>query len=123
MGNKKKNFPVKKKKQTKTYFCFAYPHDLDQAYAFYCSRYKDITFDEFLHLGLSDFLRKFNSIPETEPLFTIIKSRTINTSKIKDEEEKRYWNNLKKINAIPKEYIPTRELMINLKNFVKENKL
>ena len=113
----------KSKKSNKTYFCFAYPSDLDNAYAFYCARYKDITFKEFLKLGLNDFLKKFGSIPESEPLFTIIKSRTIDTSKIKDKEERKYWNKLKKINAIPEEYLATNEILYDLKTFTKEKKL
>ena len=74
-------------------------------------------------MKLSDFLKKFNSIPETEPLYKIIKSRTIQTSKIKDKYEKKYWNELKRVNAIPREYLSTREIMLELKNFTKENKL
>ena len=80
----------KSKKSNKTYFCFAYPSDLDNAYAFYCARYENISFEEFLKLGITDFTRKFSSIPESEPLYTIIKSRTIDTNKIKDKEERRY---------------------------------
>lgn len=121
---KQANFPVnQKRKQNKTYFCFAYPEDLDQAYSFYCARYENITFDEFLKLGISDFTRKFKSIPEDEPLYTILKSRTIETSKIKDKEERKYWNKLKRINQIPSEYISTREIMLDLKSFAKERKL
>lgn len=96
---------------------------MDQAYAFYCARYENISFKEFLNLGLTDFSKKFASIPESEPLFTIIKSRTIDTSKIKDKEEKKYWNKLKRINAIPSEYLSTDEIMIDLTNFAKEKKL
>lgn len=96
---------------------------MDQAYAFYCARYENITFDEFLNLGITEFSKKFASIPENEPLYTILKSRTIDTSKIKDKEEKKYWNKLKRINQIPSEYISTREIMLDLKNFAKEKKL
>lgn len=96
---------------------------MDQAYAFYCARYENISFKEFLNLGLTDFSKKFASIPESEPLFTIIKSRTIDTSKIKDKEEKKYWNKLKRINAIPSEYLSTDEIMIDLTKFAKEKKL
>ena len=104
-------------------FCFAYPHDLDQAYAFYCSRYENITYKEFLNLGLTDFLKKFNSIPESEPLHLIIKSRGINTSKIKDKGERKYWNDLKRINRIPSEYLSAGEIITDLTNFTKEKKL
>lgn len=120
---KLKTFPGKQKKSYKTYFCFGYPSDLDNAYAFYCARYENITFKEFLKLGLSDFMRKFSSIPESEPLYLILKSRTINTSKIKDKEERKYWNKMKSNNAIPSEYLSTQEIMLDLKNFAKEKKL
>lgn len=76
-----------------------------------------------MELGVSDFLRKFKSIPESEPLFTILKSRSIDLNKIKDKNEKKYWQNLKKINAIPSEYLSTQEIMFNLTKFTKENKL
>lgn len=113
----------KSKKSNKTYFCFAYPSDLDNAYAFYCARYENISFEEFLKLGITDFTRKFSSIPESEPLYTIIKSRTIDTNKIKDKEERRYWNKLKRLNAIPSEYISTKEIMLDLTKVSKEYKL
>lgn len=96
---------------------------MDQAYAFYCARYENITFKEFRELPLTDFLRKFSSIPESEPLHTIIKSRTIDTSKIKDKEEKKYWNKLKRINQIPSEYLSINEIMQELNKFVKEKKI
>lgn len=82
-----------------------------------------MTFKEFLQLGVTDFMRKFQSIPEGEPLYTIIKSRTINTSEIKDKEEKKYWNKLKRINEIPSEYISTYEIFNELQKFAKENKI
>lgn len=110
--------PVK----NKTYFCFAYDKDLNQAYAFYCARYENITFKEFLNLGLSDFMRKFSSIPESEPLFKILRSRTINLGKIKDKEEKKYWSELKRINKIPDEYISLEEIISELQKNIKEIK-
>ena len=107
-------------KSNKTYFSFAYPRDLDQAYAFYCARYENITFKEFLSLGISDFMRKFSSIPENEPLYKILKSRTIDIGKIKDKNEKKYWSELKRINKIPEEYIPIDEIMSDLERNVQK---
>lgn len=120
---KKKLFPVQNKKSNKTYFCFAYPSDLDQAYAFYCARYRDMSFKEFLELGITDFMKKLASIPESEPLYTIIKSRTIDLSKIKDKDERKYWGNLKRIHAIPSEYLPIEEIMQDLTKMIKEKKI
>ena len=82
-------------------FCYAYWKDLEEAYAFYCARYQNISFEDFLELPLSDFNRKLASIPEGEPLYTIMKSRAINLNKIKDKEEKKYWAQLKRENKIP----------------------
>jgi len=62
---------------------------------------------------------KLSSIPEDEPLFKIIKSRIINTSKIKDKEERKYWNELKRINAIPDLYISREELDYKLNEYLK----
>ena len=107
-------------RNNKTYFSFAYPRDLDQAYAFYCARYENITFKEFLSLGISDFMRKFSSIPENEPLYKILKSRTIDIGKIKDKNEKKYWSELKRIKKIPEEYIPIDEIMSDLERNVQK---
>lgn len=66
---------------------------------------------------------KFNSVPESEPLYTILKSRTINLAKIKDKEERKYWSELKRLNRIPSEYISTNEIMLDLSKISKEIKL
>lgn len=82
-----------------------------------------MTMKEFRELPLSDFIRKFKSVPENEPLFTIIKARTIDTSKIKDKQEKKYWNELKRINKIPSEYLSVDEILNDLSKFAKEKKI
>lgn len=112
----------KRKKLNKTIICFAYEEDLDQVYAFYCSRYENISWEQFLNLGFIEFQKKLCSIPKSEPLFDIIKSRTINLSKIKNKEERKYWRDLKRINAIPQIYIPTDEIYADLKSKIKETK-
>ena len=112
----------KRKKSNKTIICFAYEEDLDQVYAFYCSRYENISWEKFLNLGFIEFQKKLCSIPKSEPLFDIIKSRTINLSKIKNKEERKYWRDLKKINAIPQIYIPTDKIYADLKSKIKETK-
>lgn len=103
-------------------FCFAYQDDLDQAYAFYCSRYQNITWEEFLNLGFFEFKKKLSSIPKSEPLYDIIKSRTIELSKIKNKEEKKYWKELKRINQIPQIFIRTEDIYKDLKYKMKDNK-
>lgn len=65
-------------------------------------------------------MKKFTSVPENEPLYTIIKSRTINLNKIKDKEEKKYWAELKRINEIPSEYLPIEEIFSYLEGKTKE---
>lgn len=110
------NFPaendfIEKKQQLhNTYLCFGYDEDLYQIYDFYCARYRDMSYKEFLDLGINELQIKLMSIPEDEPLFNIIRSRTINTSKIKDKEERKYWQELKKLNKIPDVYLPKDEL-------------
>ena len=88
-------------------------------YAFYCARYRDVTFEEFLKLGFEEFSMKLSSLPESEPLYTIIKSRTINIGKIKDKEERKYWRELKKLNAIPDIYKSNDELDKQLRDNLK----
>lgn len=124
----KKNLPVLSinnnqiRNSKKTIFCFAYQEDLDQAYAFYCSRYENISYREFLNLGFFEFKKKIGSIPKSEPLYDIIKSRTIELGKIKDKEERKYWRELKRINQIPQIFISTDEIFRELKGRMKETK-
>ena len=125
MENKQINNAYNKRnKSSKTLFTLAYKSDLDQAYAFYCARYKDITFDEFLDLGYNDFQKKLSSIPETEPLYNIIKSRGVKLSSIKDKNERKYWKELKEINRIPDIYINDEETIdLKLGGIINGNKL
>lgn len=74
-----------------------------------------------MNLPLSEFNMKFNSIPETEPLYKIIQSRTIDIAKIKDKEEKKYWREQKRINKIPDIYLSNRELEQDLKESMINN--
>lgn len=91
-------------------------------YAFYCSRYENISYEQFLNLGIEEFRMKLKSIPKSEPLSEIIKSRLININKIKDKEERKYWRNLKKANKIPDIYISNEELDEILKEKYSNNK-
>ena len=106
----------------KKIFCFAYQDDLDQAYAFYCSRYENINWESFMNLGFFEFKKKLGSIPKNEPLYDIIKSRTIELGKIKDKEERKYWRELKRINQIPQIFISTDEIYRELKTKAKESR-
>lgn len=121
-----KNLPVSKitnnVRTRNKIFCFAYQDDLDQAYAFYCSRYQNITWEEFLNLGFFEFKKKLSSIPKSEPLYDIIKARTIELSKIKNKEERKYWKELKRINQIPQIFIRTEDIYKDLKYKMKDNK-
>ena len=99
--------------------CYGYPSDLQQMYAFYCARYDNIKYEDFLKLGYEEFSMKLNSMPKDEPLYDIIKSRTINLSKIKDKEERKYWRELKKINRIPYIYKSNEELEKEIKKELK----
>lgn len=69
-----------------------------------------MSFEEFMNKGYNEVKRKLESIPESEPLYTIIKSRTINTATIKNKDERRYWESLKQVNKIPDIYISSSEL-------------
>lgn len=87
----------------------AYKKDLQDIYAFYCARYENITFNEFMKLPITDLMYKLGSIPESEPLYTIIQSRVINLSEIKDKNERKHWGKLKQLNKIPEEYLPIKK--------------
>lgn len=106
----------------KMVICFAYPEDLEQMYAFYCARYENISYEQFMKLGYKEFMMKLNSLPETEPFYKVVKSRTINLSKIKDKEERRYWRELSQINAIPSIYKSNNELNAELKQNIKNSR-
>lgn len=73
-------------------------------------------------MGLFEFKKKLNSIPKDEPLYEIIKARTINIGKVKDKEERKYWRELKRVNEIPQIYLSNNEIDNRLKEAIRENK-
>ena len=75
-----------------------------------------------MQLGFFEVRKKMGSIPESEPLYKIIKSRTIDIAKIKDKEERKYWQELKRINQIPQIYLPLNEIDKNLHDFINKKK-
>lgn len=75
-----------------------------------------------MNLGLFEFKKKLGSIPKTEPLYDIIKSRTINIAKIKDKEERKYWREMRRINQIPQIFLSTKEIDSILKENVGNGK-
>lgn len=112
--NKIENTYSQTHKSNKTILCFSYENDLIQMYDFYCARYENISWEEFMNLGINEFSKKIKSIPESEPLYMIIKSRTINIEKIKNKDEKNHWKELKEINKIPEIFIPNEEIEIKI---------
>lgn len=101
--------------------CYGYPNDLNQMYAFYCARYENIKYNDFLKLGFEEFSMKLNSLPKDEPLYEIIKSRTIELGKVKNKDERKYWRELKRINKIPDIYKTTEEIEREFKEQLKNN--
>ena len=91
------------------------PYDNKDIYPFFCSRYGNISYEDYMKMGYDEFSMKLNSIPETEPFYKIIKSRAIDLGKIKDKEERKYWRELKKVNAIPDIYKGVDEIYEELK--------
>lgn len=89
-------------------------------YPFICRNYGNITYNELMNMGYEEFSMKIGSIPESEPLFTIYKSRSINIEKIKDKEERKYWRELKRANKIPDIYKTEEEINFQLKNNMHE---
>lgn len=63
---------------------------------------------------------KLSSIPETEPLYTTMKSRIINIGSIKDKEERKYWTKLKSENRIPDIYLPKEYINKRVMNEMKQ---
>lgn len=90
-------------------------------YAFWCARYENISIEDFLNIGITEFNTKISSIPETEPLYRIVKSRTVSLPKIKNKDERKYWAELKKINQIPQLYLSNEELDGILRQEMKNN--
>lgn len=112
---------MKKENKTKqTILCL--PYDMKDIYPFICRNYGNLKYEELMNMGYEEFTMKLNSIPENEPLHTIFKSRSINLGKIKDKEEKKYWRELKRINAIPDIYKTNEEIEFNLKNSIGDMK-
>lgn len=110
----------KDKRSNGIQFCFAYYRDIEEAYSFYCARYDNISYNEFLNLGLEEFKMKLASIPETEPLYKTMQSRVINVASIKDKEERKYWNRMKSENRIPDIYLPKEYINKRVKTQIKE---
>lgn len=98
------------------------PYDNKDIYPFFCSRYGNITYKEYLKIGYEEFSMKLSSVPESEPLYKIIKSRSIDLAKIKDKEERKYWRELKRINKIPDIYLSIEEINRELIKQVGGNK-
>ena len=78
-----------------------------------------MTYDELLKMGYEEFEMKMASLPESEPMFNIIKSRAIKIEKIKDKEERKYWREMKEANKIPAIYLPTKELNAEVESKLK----
>ena len=95
------------------------PYDMKQIYAFFCSRYGNISYSELMNMGYEEFSAKLSSIPENEPIYKIFQSRVIDISKIKDKEERKYWVDMKKANNIPDIYKTQIDLDSELKSKVK----
>ena len=93
---------------------------MNDIYPFICRNYGNITYNELMNMGYEEFSMKLGSIPESEPLFTIYKSRSINIEKIKDKEERKYWRELKRVNKIPDIYKTEEEINFQLKNSMHE---
>lgn len=75
-----------------------------------------------MQLGFFEIKKKIGSIPESEPLYKTIKSRTINIGKIKNKEERAYWQELRQINEIPQVYLPIKEIDKRLQDFINKKK-
>lgn len=76
-----------------------------------------------MKIGYDEFSMKLKSIPESEPLYKIIKSRSVDLSSIKDKGERKYWRDLKRINAIPDMYLSNEEITNRLKEQVNGKKI
>ena len=97
------------------------PYDIENIYAFMCTRYGNITYKELMNMGYEEFSAKLNSIPKSEPLYEIFKSRVVDINKIKDKEERKYWQELKQVNKIPDIYKTNKEINLEIKNITKNN--
>lgn len=112
--------PVEKKK-TSNVMTICLPYDIENIYAFVCARYGNITYKELMNMGYEEFSAKLNSIPKSEPLYEIFKSRVVDINKIKDKEERKYWQELKQVNKIPDIYKSNKEINNEIINITKHN--
>lgn len=107
-------FPASKNKSNSE-MILCIPYDIENIYAFMCSRYGNITYKDLMNMGYEEFKAKINSIPKNEPLFDIFKSRSIDLNSIKDKEQKKYWQELKRVNRIPDIYKTIEEIHKEIK--------
>ena len=97
------------------------PYDMEDIYAFFSARYRVDKMKDLLEMGYEEFSAKLSSIPESEPLYNIIKSRVIKLSEIKDKNEKKYWQRMKEANKIPDIYKSNQEILKGLTEIVSQN--
>ena len=97
-------------------------YDFNDILAFFSARYRIDKEKDLLELGYEEFNAKVSSLPSSEPLYDIIKSRAINISEIKDKNERKYWRKLKEANRIPDIYKSNQEILDSLTKQVGQNK-
>ena len=99
------------------------PYDMKQIYAFFCSRYGNISYNDLINMGYEEFSAKLSSIPESEPIYKIFQSRIIDISKIKDSKQAsnlaETQRNLRKMYCINKKQEMTKEEKESTINFYK----
>ena len=97
-------------------------YDFNDILAFFSARYRVDKEKDLLEMGYEEFSAKLSSIPSSEPLYDIIKSRAINLAEIKNKQEKSYWRKLKESNRIPDIYKSNQEIIDSLAKRVGQNK-
>jgi hypothetical protein len=73
-----------------------------------------------MNIGLNEFNIKIANIPEGEPLYKVMQARGINTGTIKDKEERKYWEKMKRENKIPDVYLPEKKTDLDIISKIKK---
>lgn len=97
---KKEEKEKKSKKSDNKKNIFSYEYDAEYIYSAFLEQY-GINLQQIEYLHWWEFKALFNALSEKTKFMKIIEYRTVNISKIKDKERKKFYKEMKELYALP----------------------